>query len=149
MNVSDRFWNKVDKSGDCWLWTASKSRHGYGFFRVEGKLWEAHRWIFIYINHYAPEVVMHICDTPSCVNPDHLRGGTRRDNQTDMRIKGRAKTTNYSDTCPKGHSDWRYKPKKSKKTGGLTYQVRACKVCDRDYRRRKYAEHKAKQKAQG
>ena len=149
MEITTRFWNKVDKSGECWLWTASKGRHGYGWFKVDGKTWEAHRWIFIYLNNYAPEVVMHICDNPSCVRPDHLKGGTRKDNQTDMRLKGRARTAIYPDECPHGHSDWGYKKKRQVKNKDLTFIGRYCRVCKRNYERKRRADKVSKQEAQG
>lgn len=150
MEITERFWNKVDTSKECWIWTASKSRHGYGFFRVDGKTWEAHRWIFIHINGYVPEVVMHTCDNPSCVRPSHLIGGTRKDNQIDMRLKGRSRTATYPDVCPHGHSEWGYRELKQVKNKDLTMTARRCRVCDRE-RNRRYNERKrkAKQEAEG
>jgi hypothetical protein len=84
----DRFWAKVEKTAGCWLWTASKDRQGYGYFD-HGK---AHR--FSYVLHYglistAKPCVLHRCDNPSCVRPEHLWIGTRQENMVDRDSKGR------------------------------------------------------------
>ena len=95
--VKDRFWEKVDKSGDCWEWTTGKTGGGYGQFWFNGKTQYAHR--FSYELHHGPippgegyhgTCVCHHCDNPSCVNPDHLYIGTQQDNMDDKAEKGRA-----------------------------------------------------------
>jgi hypothetical protein len=103
---AQRFWEKVDKSGvqpevypgigRCWLWTATRVPGGYGRFRVGGRgpegLSLAHRFSWV-IRHGDPGelLVLHRCDVPNCVNPDHLFLGTRDDNTADMLRKGRNK----------------------------------------------------------
>lgn len=80
----------VTESG-CKLWTAATKAAGYGHVVYQGKLWAAHRlaW-FLERGPIPPKmVVMHKCDTPSCVNTNHLRLGTQRDNVLDMVKKGR------------------------------------------------------------
>lgn len=91
MTPAERFWAKVDKSGDCWLWLAGCFTDGYGAFGFERKLWRAHRWIYTQTFGAIPEgkVVMHSCDTPKCVNPSHLSLGTPQENARDMCSKGR------------------------------------------------------------
>lgn len=88
-----RFWGKVDKSDGCWLWSASKDRHGYGKFWHAPRLWSAHRlsWMFA---HGDPGImcVLHRCDTPACVNPAHLFLGTQQENLRDMTRKGRRRS---------------------------------------------------------
>jgi hypothetical protein len=83
-----RFWSNVDKSGDCWIWTASKQTAGYGQFRRRG----AHRvvWEFTFGPIPAGMFVCHRCDVRTCVNPDHLFLGSHKDNMLDMAQKGRA-----------------------------------------------------------
>ena len=86
-----RFWDKVNKTKDCWNWTASKTKQGYGRFKLNGKLESPH--IISYQLHNQKETtnfdVCHKCDNPSCVNPDHLFLGSRGDNMRDCMAKGR------------------------------------------------------------
>ncbi len=85
------FWEKVDKSGECWEWTAYRNIKGYGRFGVSGKLALAHR--LSYVIHFGEipndKIVCHSCDNPSCVNPAHLWIGTHQDNAIDRESKNR------------------------------------------------------------
>lgn len=80
---SERFWSKVDKSGDCWKWTASKNPHGYGRFKLNGKVESAHRVSYEWANGPIPDGMMldHRCHMTSCVKPAHLRLATSKQNQ--------------------------------------------------------------------
>jgi len=91
-----RFWAKVEKTDNCWLWTGSKRNKGYGAFVYadkNGKVVQGRAHRFSYEIHVGeiPEglFVLHKCDNPGCVNPDHLFVGTNQDNVTDMVSKGR------------------------------------------------------------
>src|SRR6266567_1582450 len=88
-----RFWPKVRKTSTCWLWTGMKHyKFGYGFFQVGiGDRQLAHRISWKIHNGPIPDglYVLHKCDTPPCVNPDHLFLGTYYDNMDDMDQKGR------------------------------------------------------------
>lgn len=88
--LEQRFWAKVDRSGDCWLWTGCGSG-GYGQFRYKGPMVYAHRVAWEQANGPIPDGldVLHRCDTPRCVNVGHLFLGTHLDNMTDMVAKGR------------------------------------------------------------
>lgn len=90
-----RFWGKVQQTPTCWLWRASTVR-GYGQFAYSRpgapnvKVY-AHRmaWILTHGPIRDNYSVLHRCDTPLCVRPDHLFLGTQADNLNDARAKGR------------------------------------------------------------
>lgn len=95
--VEERFWEKVDKTVECWVWTASRSPDGYGLFKARtyqghgGAMVRAHRFAWELTNGPVPDgfCVCHRCDNPSCCNPDHLFLGTVIDNNADRDAKGR------------------------------------------------------------
>lgn len=87
-----RFWAKVDRTGDCWLWTASRMRMGYGRFAVTtSNIWQAHRFSALLSTGEIPAgaLVLHRCDNPPCVRPEHLYFGDGSDNNDDMSERNR------------------------------------------------------------
>ena len=96
--VDQRFWLKVDRSKDCWNWTASKVGKGYGGFtdkRHRRKHIVAHRFAWESCNGPIPDglFVCHKCDNMLCVNPTHLFLGTQSDNIKDCFRKQRDNRT--------------------------------------------------------
>jgi len=92
--LADRFWPRVDKSGECWVWTGARDPLGYGRIGLGGRsdgVSLTHRvaWLLTYGAVSDGMCVLHACDNPSCVRPDHLFLGTRDDNNKDMTRKGR------------------------------------------------------------
>jgi hypothetical protein len=75
----------------CWAYTGGLTTHGYGHLNWDGKVHKAH--VISYLVHKGPipegQWVLHTCDQPWCVNPDHLWPGTVQDNVDDMIRKGR------------------------------------------------------------
>lgn len=91
MNRNERFWNKVDKTSTCWLWTGNVLNSGYGQFALtHSKMIQAHRYAYLVSIGPIPHdlFVLHMCDVKNCVNPAHLFLGTNSDNQIDCRNKG-------------------------------------------------------------
>lgn len=100
------FWSKVQKSETgCWLWTAAVDKDGYGKFQITlprgdlptgapSKQRHVRAHVYSYELHHGPlpdgKLVMHSCDTPGCVRPDHLQAGTQVENRADCASKGRA-----------------------------------------------------------
>jgi hypothetical protein len=79
----------------CWEWQGYLNESGYGFTRIGGrggKAWLAHRLSWEIHNGQIPDGlhVLHKCDNPKCVNPNHLFLGTNLDNILDRVKKGRS-----------------------------------------------------------
>lgn len=143
-----RFFEKVKISDACWLWTGSKSRKGYGRFRVDGKLLIAHRYSYELHHGEFPKtkLVCHSCDNPPCINPKHLFIGDAKTNAMDSVIKGRQVSIRKT-KCPRGHE---YSKENTYyiKSGNRNIS-RRCKICNTNscremYRRRRIREqHKS------
>lgn len=94
--LEERFWEKVVKGDDCWLWTGSTDGHGYGTINPGGRglsPLKAHRVsLEIYLGRPIREGMgaLHHCDNLPCVRPDHLFEGTQADNAADMVAKQRS-----------------------------------------------------------
>jgi hypothetical protein len=87
------FWSRVDRSGGpdaCWLWTALRSKKGYGRVFRDGREVGAHRMAYeLTFGPTDAEAVRHTCDNPPCCNPSHLIPGTHAENVRDCVAKGR------------------------------------------------------------
>ena len=92
--VKERISNNSEKltESGCWIWMNSLDGSGYGQISTNSKIKRAHRVSYSEFIRDIPEgmLVLHRCDTPSCVNPSHLFLGTHQDNMRDKAEKGRA-----------------------------------------------------------
>lgn len=101
----ERFWSLVERGdpGSCWLWRGHRNPGGYGVHKLGGRRVAAHRVAYRITRGVIGDLlVMHECDTPSCVNPDHLRLGSFTDNNRDREAKGRRRP-------PRGEQHWKSK----------------------------------------
>jgi hypothetical protein len=91
--VRERFAAKVEPDPDtgCHLWTGARNPAGYGRLKVGKRMVKAHRFAYEAFVGPIPNGlhVLHRCDTPACVNPEHLFLGTDLDNARDRDAKGR------------------------------------------------------------
>lgn len=105
MPLMERFFARVEKTKDCWLWRGSKTR-GYGHISVDGVNHRAHRIAWMLLRGEIPHglVLDHICRVRHCVNPDHLELVTPKMNV----LRGISPLANMArrKKCKQGHDDW-------------------------------------------
>lgn len=139
--TEERFWDSCipEPNSGCWLWTKSTRPNGYGQFAAKtGHIVYAHRFAFELLWGAIPDgrYVCHRCDTPACINPDHIYLGTPQDNVNDMRERGRAAWGHYlaaRTQCANGHAFTQ------QNTIRRADGSRKCRECGREYMRRKRA----------
>ena len=150
---SNRFWKWVDKSGNCWMWTAGYNKKtGYGSFSLNGKNIGAHRaaWELTYGKIPDGMDVLHRCDIRRCVRPDHFFLGTQADNNKDRDAKGRSRwhlpefqthLRRPKEFCKRGHA-----LAENSRDNGLQNgkKIRCCEICRLARAKKRYLERKAK-----
>lgn len=143
--IEDRFWQHVmpEPNSGCWLWDGYIDSRGYGRIGLGGRgggMTGAHRISLKIAGVEVPndKLVLHKCDVPACVNPEHLFVGTQADNINDMHRKGRRI---YSASPFRGRQRTGWTHPNSKKThckrghplsGGnlsISRGVRCCRAC--------------------
>ena len=82
----------IEDESECWIFQGTLTKYGYGVIPDGYKQHAAHRLSYEIHKGSIPKglLVIHSCDQPSCINPDHLRIGTQKDNMTDMVKRGRS-----------------------------------------------------------
>lgn len=134
--VAQRFWSKVDTTGDCWLWMARRLR-GYGKFDLGNTTAMAHRVAYELSVGPIPDGLQldHLCRVRHCVNPAHLEPVTQRENI--LRSEAPCAVVMRTNKCKHGHEF----------TDENTYVTpagkRQCRVCIKDRLARCYAKREA------
>src|SRR6476659_8630141 len=108
--AEERFWAKVEKGDECWIWTGCTDKDGYGRIRVDGSRSgprtpiRVHRYSWELHNGEIAEGlwVLHHCDNPSCVRPDHLYLGDAAQNNRDAMSRKRFPKQRQTH-CKRGH----------------------------------------------
>lgn len=106
-----RLLKKVTKTEGCWLWAGATVGKGYGTIGTSKGVKLSHRVAYELYVGPIPEglFVLHRCDTPNCVNPEHLFVGTNQDNMTDMMAKGRGNKPRGTQVNKAKLTDWAVK----------------------------------------
>lgn len=103
-SIEARFWEKVDKTNECWNWTRYKDPNGYGRFQLgKEKYIGAHRFAYELSNGPIPKglVLDHLCRNPSCVRPEHLEAVPQQINV--LRGNGPTSVNAQKTYCIHGH----------------------------------------------
>jgi hypothetical protein len=112
--IEERLWDRIKRTpSGCWEFQGARNgRLKYGNLSFRGRYQPAHRVAYELTNGAIPEglVVMHSCDNPPCINPEHLSLGTIADNNADRDRKGRGYIPTGGEQfhrdkthCPAGH----------------------------------------------
>jgi hypothetical protein len=140
--VLKRFYTHVEKdpNSDCWVWTATVDRNGYGTFSYNGKGVSAHRFSYVaQKNNYEwldkAIAVKHSCDTKRCIKVEHLSAGTFSENLQEAWDRGLRVKNSQKPYCNNGH--------KRSETNYIGVDGYArCRECDRESTQRRRAKEK-------
>lgn len=137
--IWEHLWSQVDwdenEPDRCWEWQGGTMPFGHGYINIQGKRWLVHR--YVYQEMVGPLhddlAIMHKCDNPPCVNPNHLEEGTRTQNQQGMQARGRSRARHWGQGgfCVNGH------PWDGNEYFYPNSRHRICRACKADEQRRR------------
>ena len=129
--TTERFWGKVHITNGCWEWAKARDHGGYGRFYTGTVNVGAHRMAWVLAVGPIPNglCVLHRCDNPPCVNPDHLFLGTIRDNVHDAMKKGRPGRWIPLTACPKCGGSLIQHRRGKRVSDGTTRLAWVCRPC--------------------
>ena len=128
--ITRRFWAKVRKGPDCWMWTGCTTADGYGIFAIGGRNVRAHRFSYTIANGQADSSLVsdHLCPNRSCVRASHLRLCGNSENV--LRGAGTTARNARKAQCKRGH------PFDEENTRHRTDGTRQCRICAKEKCRR-------------
>jgi hypothetical protein len=131
-SVAERFWRYVFKTDNCWFWIGCCDAYGYGAIRINRNTEKAHVVSFQLNGGVAPNGahVLHRCDTPQCVRPDHLYLGGYSENAHDRGSTGKSGHNSFLTHCRHGHE---FNVQNTYWHNGH----RRCRVCSREVMRKR------------
>lgn len=131
--VIDRIMQRVERSGECWLWTGHLDRYGYGQISVNNHREKVHRAAYEAFVGLIPDglVIDHTCRVRRCVNPAHLEPVTHAEN-----VRRGTPANSLKTHCPQGHA---YDDANTYRGAGR----RDCRTCRREATRRFEARKRA------
>ncbi len=139
MPLLKRFFSKVEKRGECWEWTGTLNESGYGIINIDGRMYRAHRLMWVWRRGPIPEglVIDHLCRNRSCVNPAHMEVVTHRVNI--LRGNGASARQARKTHCVRGHE--------FTTENTLIYRAgRRCRACNLIRLAEKYADPEGRKK---
>jgi HNH endonuclease len=143
LTVEERFWNHVEVTESCWLWTGALNQYGYGNFVVKAsrptKNIGAHRFSHLIFKGPIPKgkEIDHLCKVRRCIHPQHIESVTHRENL--MRGETLGALNARKTHCYKGHS-------LSGDNLLIKYNgFRSCRVCQKKKNRRAYLKRREAQ----
>lgn len=127
-----RFIKKCDMPTDngCWVWNKKSIDKKYPYTWHNSRPVSAHRLSYALFVDDIPggKLIMHHCDNPRCVNPEHLSLGSDSDNRIDCERKGR-RTYKLKTHCPRGHELNEINTFFYHRFPGGPRKYKGCKIC--------------------
>ena len=137
MSLDPRIDARIDRTGECWLWTGYIKANGYGALTISGRTQYAHRLVYAALVAPIPDgaEIDHLCRVRNCVRPDHLEAVTKAENcYRGESIPGRRHRQTH---CQHGHEFTEENTHVSRRGH------RRCRTCDRARARRLRVERSA------